>query len=56
MAGIFVQLFIIQAGVTWLYALPQLSKVYNMWLGPYTFPIVLPLTQVAMTGIGKQLS
>jgi len=37
-------------GVLILYTLPALSDFYNVNIKPYSLPIVLPLTQVALTG------
>jgi hypothetical protein len=41
--------------VTCLYSLPELSTFYNRSIEPFVVPILLPLTQMALTG-RKQLS
>jgi hypothetical protein len=41
--------------VTCLYSLPELSTFYNRSVEPFVVPILLPLTQMALTG-RRQLS
>ena len=43
-----------QTGVVLLYCLPTVSTYYITVVEPWTTPVILPLTQVAMTG-GHQL-
>eukprot|EP00092_Neocalanus_flemingeri_P024640 GFUD01026725.1.p1 GENE.GFUD01026725.1~~GFUD01026725.1.p1 ORF type:complete len:407 (+),score=101.90 GFUD01026725.1:197-1417(+) len=38
------------SGVIFLYALPNMSNYYIIMIEPHTTPLILPLTQVAMTG------
>ena len=39
-----------QTGVVLLYCLPTVSTYYITAVEPWTTPVILPLTQVAMTG------
>ena len=39
-----------QMGVLILYGFPNISMTYKMSVEPFTTPIILPLTQVALTG------
>ena len=43
-------LHVFQSGVLFLYGLPSLSPSYSHAIKPHTTPIILPLTQVALTG------
>ena len=40
----------LQTGVVLLYCLPTVSTYYITAVEPWTTPVILPLTQVAMTG------
>ena len=37
-------------GMSLLYGFPYISKGYRISVEPHTIPIILPLTQVALTG------
>ena len=39
-----------QTGVALLYSLPHLWSWYIREVEPYTTPVILPITQIAMTG------
>ena len=42
----------------WIFGLPRVFPVHmwSLWLDPILFPFILPITQIALTGVRKKLT